>query len=399
MNYFSQQQFQGTQRKFIRLFVSSEQKKFIATVNAFEQNLSEQIANSYACTCEQFQSEVCSNKYFVTNIRQNGFSVIIPKELNIGQVLNDQTYITCKIISKAKNKNKKTNNCKRNDKQTKKTLKEQQKIEPQLPDISPPKILTSKNIPLQENKDEKIQRNSKKKNKKNKRKNQYLQSLQIIDGKQNNQIGQNLYNDQLQSISQTKQQFQSQNLNTQVQQTENIKLQELIDNVYCDALISQNINKQAQNDKTDYKKQENQYQNTYIHETIQNLMKNDQNLIQEQNNQEKSSVNNQQNNLQITNKVVKFTESNLILKETLDYFQDSLNNSQEMPKVPNSSFQTNIEHSTRQNKQKQNQNNLKQQQNDKLSQNNRQNYIFNQSNYNIHKNNRRQNKKKGKNDI
>ncbi|CAD8138020.1 unnamed protein product [Paramecium pentaurelia] len=396
MNYFSQQQFQGTQRKFVRLFVSSEQKKFIATVNAFEQNLSEQIANSYACTCEQFQSEVCSNRYIVTNIRQNGFSVIIPKELNIGQVLNDQTYITCKIISKANNK---TNNCQRNDKKTKKTLKEQQKIEPKFPDISPPKILTSKYIPLQENKEEKIQRNQKKKNKKNKRKNQYLQSLQIIDRKQNNQIGQNLFNDQLQSISQTKEQFLGQNLNTQVQQTENIKLQELIDNVYCDVLISQNINKQAQNDNTDYKKQENQHQNTSKLETIQNLMKNDENLIQEQNNQEKSQVNNQKNNLQIKNKVVKFTESNLILKETFDYFEDSLNNSKEMPKVPNSSFQTNIEHSTRQNKQKQNQNNLMQQQNDKLSQNNKQNYIFNQSNYNIHKNNRRKNKKKGKNDI
>ncbi|CAK78643.1 unnamed protein product (macronuclear) [Paramecium tetraurelia] len=387
MNQFSNQYLQGTQRKYVRLFVSTEQKKFIATVDSFEQNLSEQIANSYACACEQFQSESCSNRYLVTNIRQNGFSVIIPKELNIGQVLNDQSYITCKIC-KEKNKNKKMNNYQNSDKKTKKTLKESEKIENNLPDISPPKILIQSNIPLTEKREEKNQGNQKKKIKRKKKKNQQIQnqSKQIISGvQQNNQIEQNMFNDILQGgVSQQKEKA--------IDKNQNINLNERIDNIYCDDLISYD------------KDTKQQAKNINIYQ--QDQKKNDQKLNQELTIVEKQDANNKKNNLQVNNNIVISNESNRLLKDTLEYFQDSLNNSKEMLKVPNSSFQTNLEHTTRYKKQqKQHQNNLKQQQQlstGQLTQQQKQNDIViqnaNQSNNNIHKNNTRKNKKKGKND-
>ncbi|CAD8046317.1 unnamed protein product [Paramecium sonneborni] len=323
MNQFSLPTSQGSQRNFIRLFVNTGQKKFIATVDASKQNLSEQITTSYACTINQFQQESFSNQYQVTNIRQNGFRVIVPKQQNIGQVLNDQSYLTCDI-HKSKIKNKRTNNIQRNEKRLKKKIKEQLKTQFNDPAISPPKILTSNKF----HQEAKTQQNLE-----NQKKNYLVQNQTQLknEGLENKQIQKDQIIDKLQSSK--FQQDPIENLKSLAKSNQNInQVEKQQRDAFQEAQNNSNTKQQIQESANQIIQQYDKKK-----EQLKNYLKLEQKL-------EGQVENNQKQPLQTSKIMETNNDSNLFLKQGLDYIDDYLNYSKEMPKVPNTSFQTNIEH-------------------------------------------------------
>lgn len=78
------------------------------------------------------------HQFKVKNIKQSGYQVVIPRSMQIGHVLDDQSYISCEIIDLRKKihvKVEQSGNSKNKNKQD----KEEKKMSANLPDVSPPR--------------------------------------------------------------------------------------------------------------------------------------------------------------------------------------------------------------------------------------------------------------------